>query len=129
MNAKYIILAILFLTRCLEATFEPPEDDVRRFGRHFGASFSWETGETGERGAHLHLYYLSEFEHHYRKCVEDRGLSGSHTPPHTHSLKCKLLCRRVATYFNDSTRRVLLSLEKHRLIKGRPKKINNSHFG
>lgn len=101
----WVILTIIFCV-CIEKIFRVGvvnpsllRVEEAAAGRLSSQCFSW---ESRQRGAHLHLYYLWEFEHHNEKCVKDWRLSGSHT--HTRcSLKCKLLLRRVAAHFNDFT--------------------------
>lgn len=62
-----------------------PLDDtsVRQHGRHFSGSFSWEN--QSEFGAYLLFYCLLELVHHLKMCEENCRLSGSHTPPRTHT--------------------------------------------
>lgn len=54
-------------------------------GRLSRQCFSW---ESRRRGAHLHLYYLWELEHHNEKCVKDWRLSGSHTHAAHSNVNC-----------------------------------------
>lgn len=89
----WVILTIIFCV-CIEKIFRVGvvnpsllRVEEAAAGRLSSQCFSW---ESRQRGAHLHLYYLWEFEHHNEKCVKDWRLSGSHT--HTHAAHSNVNC-------------------------------------